>query len=144
MLHGTTVCKGTGALIVGNVRIVHTIADIDSIQTGEIMACAMTAPEWMPAFPKVAAILTETGGVLCHAAIVAREYNTACITGINGLLGELENGMRCIVDVHSGSVAPADSDSEVMLAVKERDREYIGSGAYMKDRWARFGRQDEW
>ena len=56
--------------------------EIKHLQKGEILVCPMTSPEWMEAFHLVGAIVTLTGGKLCHAAIFSREMKIPCVVGI--------------------------------------------------------------
>jgi len=59
--------------------VLRTVADIDRLTPGDILICEMTTPEWTMAFGKVSGIVTRVGGALCHAAIVAREFNLPCV-----------------------------------------------------------------
>lgn len=75
---------GTAAFageIAGVARVVITKQDILDFKHGEVLVTTMTTPEFVPAMKKAAAIVTNEGGVLCHAAIVARELKVPCIIG---------------------------------------------------------------
>src|SRR5881394_684239 len=76
--------KGTGTVLVegraigqkigtGPVRIVHSIADMDTVQSGDVLVTDMTDPNWEPVMKRASAIVTNRGGRTCHAAIIARE-----------------------------------------------------------------------
>jgi rifampicin phosphotransferase len=77
---------------VGRVRIVVTPGDIESFRQGEILVARFTDPTWTPLFPLAAGVVTEIGGWLSHAAIVAREYNIPAVVGADGALSTLKTG----------------------------------------------------
>ncbi len=68
-------------LAAGKVHIIPTVDRINEFQKGEILVTEMTAPDWVPAMRKAAAIVTNSGGMTCHAAIVSRELGIPCIVG---------------------------------------------------------------
>jgi membrane protein insertase Oxa1/YidC/SpoIIIJ/rhodanese-related sulfurtransferase/phosphohistidine swiveling domain-containing protein len=76
----------------GRVRVVQGPEDIRSFQKGEILVARFTDPTWTPLFPIAAGVVTEVGGWLSHAAIVAREYNVPGIVGAEGALSALATG----------------------------------------------------
>ena len=81
---GKTELQGTCAhpgSIRGIARIVYSTKDISKMQPGEILVASMTAPDFVPAMRKAAAIVTDDGGITCHAAIVARELGIPCVVG---------------------------------------------------------------
>jgi phosphohistidine swiveling domain-containing protein len=67
--------------ITGKVRVVMNVQDQDSLVEGEIMVVPMTTPDYLPGMQKAAAFVTDEGGVICHAAIVARELKKPCVIG---------------------------------------------------------------
>jgi pyruvate,water dikinase len=66
---------------VGRAHVIRSVADIHEFQSGEILITPMTAPDWVPAMRKAKAIITNSGGMTCHAAIVSRELGIPCIVG---------------------------------------------------------------
>ena len=78
--------------VVGRARIVRSPEDMKSFLQGEILVARFTNPAWTPLFPIAGGIITEVGGWLSHAAIVAREYGVTAIVGVNGALDSLEDG----------------------------------------------------
>lgn len=76
----------------GPARVCHTLIDILRITAGDILVCDMTTPEWTPAFKHVAGLATQQGGILCHAAIVAREYNLPAVVAVKGLMQGINDG----------------------------------------------------
>jgi len=68
-------------LAAGKAHIIPTVDKINEFEEGEILITEMTAPDWVPAMRKAAAIVTNSGGMTCHAAIVSRELGIPCIVG---------------------------------------------------------------
>lgn len=93
---------------VGKVHIIPTVDRINEFQKGEILVTEMTAPDWVPAMRKAAAIITNSGGMTCHAAIVSRELGIPCIVGTASrgapATEALEDGMMVTVDAKLGVV----------------------------------------
>jgi len=77
-LKGQIACPGN---ITGRVKIIHGVWDFKNFQTGDILVTSMTRPEFMPIIHKAKAIITDEGGITCHAAIISRELNIPCIIG---------------------------------------------------------------
>src|SRR3989338_170054 len=75
---GLTACLGK---VSGIVKVVKSVTEIEKINPGDILVAVMTRPDYIPAMKKAAAIVTDEGGVTCHAAIVARELGIPCIIG---------------------------------------------------------------
>ncbi len=71
---------------------------------GYILVCPSTDPSWVPLFPAAAGLVMETGGVLSHGAIVAREYNLPAVAGVPDVLRRVRTGQRLRVDGASGAV----------------------------------------
>ncbi|MBU1197078.1 hypothetical protein KJ765_01050 [Candidatus Micrarchaeota archaeon] len=88
----------------GIVRKLFAIEQLPSFQEGEILVSPMTVPDFLPAMKKAAAIVTDEGGVTCHAAIVARELGKPCIIGTKIASKILEDGERVEVDSAEGII----------------------------------------
>jgi len=101
VLKGTPACPGTAK---GRVRLLLSLSDMHDFQDGEILIAANTTPEFVPAMRKAAAIVTEKGGVGCHAAIVSRELGIPCIVGVNSITGLVKDGDVLEVDAVKGVV----------------------------------------
>jgi pyruvate,water dikinase len=69
-----------------------------------VLITTTTTPAWTPLFPSLAALVTETGGILSHGAIVAREYGIPAVVGAAGATGVVPDGARVRVDGASGLV----------------------------------------
>jgi phosphoenolpyruvate synthase/pyruvate phosphate dikinase len=99
--------QGAGAspgVAEGIARIVSSVDDFARIQRGDVLVAAMTTPAWTTVFPSLAALVTETGGVLSHAAVVAREYGLPAVVGAAGALTAIPDGARIRVDGSNGSI----------------------------------------
>ncbi len=75
-----------------------------TIQKGEILVCEMTTPDYIVHIKNAAAIVTDKGGILCHAAIVAREFHIPCIVGTNNATSLLKEGDVVEIDADKGIV----------------------------------------
>lgn len=100
-LKGATAYPGK---VKGVVKIVNSLADLDKFKEGDILVSFSTNPSLVPAMNKAAAIITNTGGVTCHAAIVARELKTPCIIGTKIATKVLKDGDLVEVDADKGVV----------------------------------------
>ncbi|OLN32676.1 PEP-utilizing enzyme [Desulfosporosinus metallidurans] len=99
---------GSPGVAEGPVRIIHTAEEFHLVQEGEVLVCPLTTPTWTVLFPHVAALVTDSGGMLSHAAIVSREYRLPSVVGtINGTK-ILHNGQRVRVDGAAGKVQVLD------------------------------------
>jgi len=96
----------------GRVRIIQYTSDLEQVVPGEVMVAPMTDPCFVSAMRRAAAIVTDRGGLTCHAAIVAREFGIPCIVGAGDATRKLTTGMVVRVDANRGVVEEA---SESML-----------------------------
>ena len=78
--------------------------DPEAFAEGTVLVCPVTTPAYVPLMKKAAAIVTDQGGILSHAAIVARELGVPCIVGTGTATEALKNGQRVTVDADSGSI----------------------------------------
>ncbi|NUT06484.1 MAG: pyruvate, phosphate dikinase [Hamadaea sp.] len=98
---GTPASGGTAT---GVARIVRGPADFARFRQGDILVCRYTDPAWTPLFRVAAGVVTETGGVLSHAAIVAREYRIPAVLGLPQAMTVLGDGALITVDGTAGTV----------------------------------------
>lgn len=91
-------------LIVGRVKIVENKEELSKISKGDIIVSPMTTPEYAPIFKKVSAIVTDEGGITCHAAIVSRELKIPCIIGTKIATKVLKDGDLVEVDAEKGMI----------------------------------------
>ncbi|MDD5143897.1 phosphoenolpyruvate synthase [Methanoregula sp.] len=111
------ILKGQGAapgIASGKVIIIRDVKDTGAVKEGDILVTRMTNPDMVPAMRKVAAIITDEGGMTCHAAIVSRELGTPAIVGTRNATNQLKNGQVITVDgemgfVYEGEIAPKPS-----------------------------------
>ena len=82
--------RASAGIHTGLARFISKPSQVDELQPGEIMLTKMTTPDWIECFEKIKAngggIITTTGGMTCHAAIVCREYGIPCVVGLHGAL----------------------------------------------------------
>jgi pyruvate,water dikinase len=101
-----TITGFAGALgvVEGIVRRLDNLEDSDQLQPGEILVTTMTNIGWTPLFPRLAAIITDLGAPLSHAAIVARELGIPAVVGCGDATMRLKTGDRVRVDGGKGYV----------------------------------------
>jgi phosphoenolpyruvate synthase/pyruvate phosphate dikinase len=80
------------------------------MQDGDILVCGMTAPEYVPVMKKAAAIVTDQGGITCHAAVISRELGVPCIVGTFVATKKIKDGDVIEVDADKGVVRIVDKD----------------------------------
>jgi pyruvate,water dikinase len=95
---------GSAGQVEGLVRIIQTPTDSNLLQDGEILVAASTNVGWTPLFPKAAAVITDIGAPLSHAAIVARELGIPAVVGTGNSTTSLNTGDRVRVDGSHGTV----------------------------------------
>lgn len=99
--------SGLGAspgLASGKVIIFDMSMSLDVVKDGDVLVTTMTMPDMVPAMSRAAAIVTDEGGMTCHAAIISRELGTPCIVGTSNATSILKNGMMITVDGTTGTV----------------------------------------
>lgn len=97
---------GTGCgVVTGTARIIEDIGDIDKLKTGDILITRFTDTGWTPKFAMLSGIITEYGGVLCHAAVVSREYGIPAVVCCYGALDRIRDGQEITIDGTNGIVA---------------------------------------
>lgn len=103
-LSGTVACTGQARKVSGLAIAVMSSKDLNKIHNGDILISTTTIPDYVPAMRRAAAIVTETGGLTCHAAIVSRELDKPCLIGVNHLLQVFPNGIKVEVDLEKGVI----------------------------------------
>jgi rifampicin phosphotransferase len=88
----------------GTVRIVESIAGLAALQEGEILITSNTDPGWTPVFAKIGGLITETGGILSHGAVVSREYGIPAVTAVRNARRVFRDGQQVIVDGNEGTI----------------------------------------
>ncbi|MBA8827516.1 pyruvate,water dikinase [Saccharopolyspora lacisalsi] len=88
----------------GAVRVVTDESEFDRLRSGEVLVCKETTAQWALLFAKVGALVTDTGGLLSHPAIVAREYRVPAVVATGSATGVLRDGQLVTVDGGTGEV----------------------------------------
>ena len=88
----------------GRARVIHSADQMGEVADGEILVAPLTAPSWAPIFGRIAATVTDTGGIMSHAAIVCREYGLPAVTGTGVATSTITTGMLLRVDGARGTV----------------------------------------
>ena len=86
----------------GPVRMVHSLADMDQVQPGDVLVTDMTDPNWEPVMKRASAIVTNRGGRTCHAAIIARELGIPAVVGCGDATETLKDGALVTVACSEG------------------------------------------
>jgi pyruvate,water dikinase len=91
-------------ILTAPVRVLHRIEDIWQVSAGEILAVPRTDPGWTPVFSKIGGLITETGGILSHGAVVSREYGIPAVTNIFKACKIFRTGQIVTIDGSKGLV----------------------------------------
>jgi len=100
---------GAPGIAEGPARVITSFEDFPKLQPGEILVCPYTATAWTPLFPKIKAVVTDTGGMLTHAAITAREYRIPAVVGT----------WRATRSIGDGDIIRVNGDSGVVEVIKK-------------------------
>ncbi|MDF1664656.1 MAG: PEP-utilizing enzyme, partial [Planctomycetota bacterium] len=84
--------------------VAHTVEEAAKAPQGSILIAPFTDPGWTPVFSRLAAVVTEVGGLLSHAAVLSREYGIPAVLAVDGALTEFKTGEEILVDGHHGYV----------------------------------------
>lgn len=104
---GDALITGLGAspgIASGNVRVLRTPEEGHRLLSGEVLVAPMTSPDWVPTIRRAAALITDSGGVTSHAAIVSRELRIPCVVGARTATRVLRDGELVTVDGAKGRV----------------------------------------
>jgi pyruvate,water dikinase len=100
-IHGYAASPG---VVEGVARVLTSVNEIGQVLDGEILVCAVTAPSWAPVFGKIKAAVSDIGGTMSHAAIVAREYGMPAVVGTGHATKRIKTGQLVRVDGDRGVV----------------------------------------
>jgi pyruvate,water dikinase len=101
ILKGIGACAGVGR---GPARVVCTPDDFERVQPGDVLVSPASNPSWVPLFGIIAGLVTNTGGVLAHAAVTAREFNVPAVVGTGTATTVIKDGQMLEVDGAAGIV----------------------------------------
>ena len=85
-------------------RVIATLEEAGRLEPGDVLVCRSTAAPWTPLFAVAGAVVTNTGGILSHSAIVAREYAIPCVVGTRDATDRIADGAMITVDGGAGTV----------------------------------------
>jgi pyruvate, water dikinase len=94
----------SSGVVEGPARIVKSVEEISRLRKGDVLVCQVTNPTWAPIFQKIAAAVSDIGGSMSHAAIVAREYGLPAVVGTGNATSRIKDGQRIRVDGGRGVV----------------------------------------
>ena len=117
----TTGLGASPGLASGRVIIYDESMSLDVVKDGDVLVTGMTMPDMVPAMSRAAAIVTDEGGMTCHAAIISRELGTPCVVGTGNATSILSDGMMITVDgttgtVYKGEITAKASGAEAVAA----------------------------
>ncbi len=91
-------------VVTGRIRVVQNIEALPTVREGEIMVTSNTDPGWTAVFSKLGGLITETGGILSHGAVVSREYAIPAVTAVKDATGFFKTGQRVTLDGNDGTI----------------------------------------
>jgi len=100
-LHGLGACSGK---ITATARVIEDFSEIERLQEGDILVTKFTDTGWTPKFAILSGIITEYGGILCHAAIVSREYGIPAIVNCHDAMKKIKDGQKITIDGSTGEI----------------------------------------
>ncbi|WP_296783120.1 phosphoenolpyruvate synthase [uncultured Methanobrevibacter sp.] len=112
---GDVLVRGLGAspgMASGTVKIILDIDELDKIKDGDIMVTTMTTPDMVPAMRRASGIVTDEGGVTCHASIISRELGIPCVVGTGDATATLEENSGVTLDGKKGLVFEGISETK--------------------------------
>jgi pyruvate,water dikinase len=118
---GEVLVRGLGAspgMASGEVKIVLDIDELDKIKDGDIMVTTMTTPDMVPAMRRASGIVTDEGGVTCHASIISRELGIPCVVGTGDATTTLKENAGVTLDGKKGLVFEGISETKEEVQVQ--------------------------
>ncbi len=98
---GTSASPGIAS---GTIRVIDSIKNLSEVQDHEILVTSNTDPGWTPVFVKLSGLITETGGILSHGAVVSREYGIPAVTAVKGARELFRTGQHVTIDGNEGII----------------------------------------
>ncbi len=122
LLQGDVACQG---IVSGPVRLVKDMHDLKKVVKGDILVTVMTTPDMVPAMEITKGIVTDEGGLTCHAAIVSREMGVPCVVGTEKATSILQDGDIITIDAVLGKIYSGDLHSDL----SEKHSEVLSPGS---------------
>ncbi len=116
---GSVLVSGLGASpgqATGKVRVLSQPSEGSRLKAGEVLVAPMTSPDWVPTIRRASALVTDAGGMTCHAAIVSRELGLPCVVGTRTATQVLRDGEQVTVDGRRGQVLAGAPEQPVKAA----------------------------
>jgi pyruvate,water dikinase len=101
---------GSPGIAEGLARVVLRPDQLDTVQEGEILVAPVTSPSWTPVFGRIRGAVSDIGGIMCHAAIVSREYGLPAVVGTGFGTSSIKTGQLIRVDGNAGTVTILDGN----------------------------------
>lgn len=123
---GKALLTGLGAspgVAAGRVRVLRTPSEGRRLQAGEVLVARMTSPDWVPTMRRASAVVTDSGGMTCHAAIVSRELRIPCVVGTRKATQVLRDGAEVTVDGSTGEIREGLEAARPAVEVGEAQKE---------------------
>jgi pyruvate,water dikinase len=117
LVSGEVLVRGLGAApgtASGRVHVLRSPAEGASLKPGEVLVAPMTNPDWVPVLRRAAALVTDRGGMTCHAAIVSRELGVPCVVGARNATTVLHDGTDVTVNGAQGAVLAGRDTSPII------------------------------
>lgn len=122
------IVRGLGAspgMASGTVKIINKIDELDKIHDGDIMVTTMTTPDMVPAMKRSNGIITDEGGITCHAAIISRELGIPCVVGTGNATEILKENSKVTIDGKKGLVF----EGEFKITEEKESKETVSQSA---------------
>ncbi|WP_424185927.1 PEP-utilizing enzyme [Actinokineospora sp. G85] len=107
---------GAAGVVEGTVRVLSTVEEGAALEPGEVLVTTVTNIGWTPLFPRAAAVVTDIGAPLSHAAVVARELGVPAVVGCGDAVARLRTGTRVRVDGAAGTVTVLGARAGIVVA----------------------------
>jgi rifampicin phosphotransferase len=101
VIHGN---RGSPGRATGPARVIRSLAGAGKLQPRDVLVVETSAPPWTPLFATAVAVVSDTGGILSHCAVVAREYGIPAVVGTGNATALLQDGQLIEVDGDAGTV----------------------------------------
>jgi len=117
---------GSAGVTRGTARVIRSLAEAGKLQPGDVLVAIATEPPWTPLFATASAIVTDSGGVLSHSAVVAREYRIPAVVGTGKATTTFKDGQLLEVDGNAGTVRVVVEEVEVEARECEHEPALVG------------------
>ena len=102
---GASGVPGSPGVYEGVARVLHGPSEFGRLEAGDVLVVPLTSPAYNTVLPLLGAVVTDKGGALCHAAIVAREFGIPAVVGATDATARIPDGAKVRVDGSAGTVS---------------------------------------